>query len=457
VLGGGSSPETATDAAALRRPELNVDWQLVAASSDVVGVRLRTGRYLGTDWGRSGSILWYDRARSAVTGSAGLLAGQAALYEVAQLVRDGLRGRVGVDPGELSADPGELDSMAFNRNGDLVVEFDDCQIGSCALGRLGVAVPAEQVEALLSKTGRRAQRSARAASRTSPTGPGTQPGAPGPVTGAPWAPAARERALDCRKAKCVALTFDDGPGPDTPRLLDMLRRADARATFFTVGANAAAAPSVLRRMSAEGHVIGNHSWAHRNLSRLSTSRIADSLGRTQDLISSVVGSAPTLARAPYGAVSPDVAKITRELGLTLVDWDVDAQIAPGDAAAGAGGAGGRYADAKMDPNVTTARRGHAKAGSKTGAEAVRSEVARRAVEDARPGAIILLHDTSAAAVDAVPAIIEGLRAKGYVFATVQELHGAGAPETGEAQVEAQETAEGAIRRPAKGPDPAAAG
>ncbi|MFG3441183.1 polysaccharide deacetylase family protein [Nonomuraea sp. NPDC047897] len=443
----------ATAVGAGARPELNVDWQLVAASPDVIGVRLRTGRHLGVDWGKSSRTLWYDRSRGTVIGSAGLLSGRVTLEHLTRLVRDGLADRgTAVDRSRVTADADLFDSMAFNRNGDLVVEFDDCQVASCSLGRVAVAVPAERVVSWLSATGRRAQHSPRTVGRTfapgvfdvsaeaggpsagggGPTDFGgalTVPQADAPSATDPQAPAATdpqgvtdpqapaattpqapgvtapgsaERAseqVDCAVAKCVALTFDDGPGPDTPRLLDLLRERGARATFFTVGVNAAADPWLLGRMTAEGHEVGNHSWAHRDLTRLTTSKLIDTLDRTQDLITAHSGRRPTLARAPYGAVNEEVRDAARRLGLTLVGWDVNT-VAPAETA-GAATAG--------RPKAET--------------------IARRAVEGAHDGAVILLHDTSGAAVDAVPAIVEGLRGKGYALVTVGELYGDSGPGT----------------------------
>lgn len=110
------------------RPELNVDWQLAAASGDIVGVRLRAGESLSAGWSNSTRTLWYDRRTGKATGSAGLLSGQAALGDLTRLVKDRLAKRGNpADPGRVTGN--QLDSMAFNQDGDLVVEFDDCQIG----------------------------------------------------------------------------------------------------------------------------------------------------------------------------------------------------------------------------------------------------------------------------------------------------------------------------------------
>ncbi|WP_219471369.1 polysaccharide deacetylase family protein [Nonomuraea rhizosphaerae] len=350
--------EQATEHAA--GPELNVDWQLAAVSPQVVGVRLRTGQYLGAGWGNSTKTLWYDRGTGRATGSTGLLSGQTAVQDLTKQVETRLAER---QPG-ISLTPDHLDSMAFNHDGDLVVEFDDCQVGPCSLGRLAVAVPADQAE--LSETGRRAREAAREAPRAAI--PMTAP------TASPDAVSNRAGSVDCATAKCVALTFDDSPGPDTAELLDKLHQAKARATFFTVGGNAAARPDLLRRMSAEGHLVANHTWDHRDLSKLSSSRITDSFGRAEDAVTTAIGETPRLARAPYGAVTKDVQDVARHLGLALVGWDVEGK-------------------------------------------------AQDIPKKVHPGAIVRLRDTGGATVAAIPAVLKKLRGNGYTLVTVPELYG----------------------------------
>ncbi|MFB4289006.1 polysaccharide deacetylase family protein [Nonomuraea sp. ATR24] len=377
--------DTTSAVDSLPRPELNVDWQL-AAAGDVVGVRLRTGEYRGADWGNATRTFWYDRHTGRATGSAGLLAGTDALREVSRLVRNGLKERgPDVDRDQVSAERGKLDSMAFNADGDLVVEFDDCQIGPCSLGRLAVAVPAAKVTPLLSPTGLRAQQSVRESARQVARAAYT------PKRSVPATASDRAGTVDCAAVKCVALTFDDGPGPYTAELLDVLREAGARATFFPVGSGVAAEPELLRRMRDEGHLVGNHTWDHRDLSRLPTSKIADQLGRAGDAVAAAIGQRPTLVRAPYGEVSLDVRNVARERKLSLVGWDVDSRDRQGG-----------------DP----------------------AEIAARTVRQAHPGAIVLMHDLDRTAVDAVPGILEELQGKGYAFVTVPELYGTAGMQAG---------------------------
>ncbi|GAA4952970.1 peptidoglycan/xylan/chitin deacetylase (PgdA/CDA1 family) [Nonomuraea thailandensis] len=368
------------------RPELNVDWQLAAASPEAVAVRLRTGEFQGERWANSTRTFWFDPRTRQATGSTGLLDEHAALVRLAELVGERLKERGNqVERDAVTAGGDDFDSMAFNRHGDLVVEFDDCQVGPCSLGRVAVAVPAGQVTPLLSKLGRQAQESARQARGGSVDSPDFAP------ANSPDAVSNRAGSVDCARVKCVALTFDDGPGPYTGRLLDLLKQERARATFFTVGSNAMAQPALLRRMSVEGHLVGNHTWAHRDLSKQGSSKITETIAKTGDAVSAIIGQTPKLVRPPYGAVSQQVCNVAREMGLSLVTWSVDAKDQDGDKA---------------------------------------KDITDRTVREAHPGAIILMHDIHRETVDAVPDILKQLRGKGYTFVTVPELYGSAGMQAG---------------------------
>ena len=120
----------------------------------------------------------------------------------------------------------------------------------------------------------------------------------------------------------IALTFDDGPNPEwTPRLLDILAKHDVKATFFMLGMFASAHPELVRRVAAEGHLIGDHSWSHPKLSYCSTQRIQDELKRTKDTLEQIVGAKVKFFRPPFGARRPAVFRIARELGLEPVLWN----------------------------------------------------------------------------------------------------------------------------------------
>lgn len=188
--------------------------------------------------------------------------------------------------------------------------------------------------------------------------------------------------VDCDRFKCVALTYDDGPGLPTPRLLDILDRRHARATFFLVGQMIQLRPATARRIARGHHEIGVHGWDHTNLTTLSTDRIRSQLVRTVRVIRGVTGVSPTLSRPPYGASNRRVRMVERQLGLAEILWDVDT-------------ADWLY----RDPD----------------------SVLRRALRGVRRNSIILMHDIRPTTVDAAPRLIRALRHRGFRLVTVTEL------------------------------------
>src|SRR5207253_4792106 len=97
----------------------------------------------------------------------------------------------------------------------------------------------------------------------------------------------------------IALTFDDGPHEKlTPRLLDLLAQHHIHATFFVIGENAAQYPEILQRAVREGHEIGNHTWSHPNLAKMSEENVRSQINRTEETITNTIGSRPTLFRPP---------------------------------------------------------------------------------------------------------------------------------------------------------------
>ncbi|WP_328477547.1 polysaccharide deacetylase family protein [Streptomyces sp. NBC_00377] len=211
--------------------------------------------------------------------------------------------------------------------------------------------------------------------------------------------AARDKAtgsvtgnVDCRKAKCVALTFDGGPSPTTPGLLDILKQHHLHATFFVQGrGHIAKYPEILRRIADEGHEIGNHTWTHERLTDLDTDDARQELARTQDAIERIIGSRPTLMRPPEGRTDDDVADVCRDLGLAQVLWTVTAK----------------------DYETTDS-----------------ALITKRVLDQTRRDGIILLHDLHKGTVPAVPGIIEALEQRGYSIVTVSQLLAPAKPQPG---------------------------
>lgn len=184
--------------------------------------------------------------------------------------------------------------------------------------------------------------------------------------------------------KVIALTFDDGPGPYTAQLLDILDQHGAKATFFLIGSKVSAQADVLRRMHSRGHQLGNHSWSHPELPKLPVGQIAGEIDRTNDAIKQATGVTPSILRPPYGAVNSAVLEQLRLRGMSSILWSVDTRD---------------WADRNSEI------------------------VCSRAVAGAHPGAIILMHDIHQTSVGAVPCILSALKQQGYSFVTVQGLLG----------------------------------
>jgi peptidoglycan-N-acetylglucosamine deacetylase len=124
----------------------------------------------------------------------------------------------------------------------------------------------------------------------------------------------------------VLLTFDDGPHPEaTPTVLKLLRQHNARAIFFVVGNRIQRAPDLLQRILDEGHLIGNHSYAHPNGRQLPFAAYLDDLRRCQDEVSKLTGKSPRFFRPPLGVFSMTSMTVPRILGLEPVLWSLDAR------------------------------------------------------------------------------------------------------------------------------------
>ena len=190
----------------------------------------------------------------------------------------------------------------------------------------------------------------------------------------------------------IAMTFDDGPDQKlTPKLLDLLAQHHIKATFFVIGQNAAEHPEIVARAAREGHEIGNHSWSHPNLARMSDESIRRQLRQTDDAIKQAIGKRPTLMRPPYGNLSPRQKEwIHDEFGYRIVLWDVD----PLDWR-------------RPGPSVVT----------------------NRILRETRPGSIVLSHDIHPGTIEAMHDTLDQLEAKGFKFVTVSELIDMAKPET----------------------------
>ncbi len=184
--------------------------------------------------------------------------------------------------------------------------------------------------------------------------------------------------------RAIALTFDDGPDPRwTPRVLDLLAEAGARATFFCCGEPARLHPELVRRAARLGEV-GNHSWSHADLATLNTAPVGRELDQTHQLLASLTGQPPTLFRPPYGNLRGAVLLAAARHRYGAILWTDMVQ------------------HAASTPAADTAR----------------------LLAHAAPGQILLAHDgrgDRAGILERLPALLHGLRGDGFELTTVSDL------------------------------------
>ncbi len=124
--------------------------------------------------------------------------------------------------------------------------------------------------------------------------------------------------------KHISLTFDDGPNPPyTSRILDILKRHKIKAIFFLLGHNVKLHPKTALRIKKQGHIIGNHTFSHRDLRRLTKIKIKEQIIKTEEVFLDVLGIKPTLFRAPYGFYNKKASDIIKNRGYKIVGWDID--------------------------------------------------------------------------------------------------------------------------------------
>ena len=182
-----------------------------------------------------------------------------------------------------------------------------------------------------------------------------------------------------RHEKMVALTFDDGPdSKTTPQALEILKRYNAKATFFMVGQNVAANPELAKRVLDEGHQLGIHTWSNPDLTKLPLNQSKKEILDTQEAIYKATGIRPMITRPPYGAINSTVQNAVDQ---SFIMWSVDS----------------------LDWKTRNTK-------------AIMQEIVKT-----HPGSIILMHDIHQTSIDALPSVLEYLKNNGYTLVTVDEL------------------------------------
>ncbi|NWK68998.1 polysaccharide deacetylase [Bacillus paramycoides] len=191
--------------------------------------------------------------------------------------------------------------------------------------------------------------------------------------------------------KIAYLTFDDGPGKYTAELLNILKQNDAKATFFLIGANVKQYPDLVKQEKTEGHYVGMHSMTHNYAKLYTNGQYVNEMKEDQGLIANIIGESPKLTRPPYGS-TPGLNEALRnkvvEAGFKVWDWTIDTSD---------------WTYSHLPVDVAAAK------------------IADTVIANAKnPKEVILLHDIHRQSVAAIPAIIKGLKAKGYEFEAYHE-------------------------------------
>lgn len=278
-----------------------------------------------------------------------------------------------------------LDGLGLDDKGDVVVAVDSGLLTAPAEGAYRVVLPRGQVARYLNTEG--GSWLAGVPSKDATTAPGRPPVTLPPASAGPTPVAPPDTGTDCAEVRCVALTFDDGPGSRTSQVLGALKTAGVRATFFVRGTSAQLHPELVRQMVTDGHAVGNHSWDHQLYPRLTPGEAADESTRTSDLLAILTGARPTMLRPPYGRFEPS----TPSEGMAFVLWSVDSE----------------------DWKGTTA-----------------AQISARVRAQVKDGAIVRLRE-EAATIEALPGLLRQLQADGYTLVTVPDLLG-GQLESGKA-------------------------
>ncbi len=198
----------------------------------------------------------------------------------------------------------------------------------------------------------------------------------------------KDNVYSCAKTdeKVIALTFDDGPHPSiTPRILDILKKYDVKATFFAIGKNIETYPEPLIRAASEGHEIGNHTYSHLTGQHTNKETLEKELLKTDELIKKLTGKRPVLYRPPTGYCNLTTVKSAADLNYKIIIWTVDT----------------------LDWAHTSAEK-----------------IADNIISNIKNGSIVLMHDYNTKpyyTVEALEIVLPKLQDMGYSFVTVSEL------------------------------------
>lgn len=186
------------------------------------------------------------------------------------------------------------------------------------------------------------------------------------------------------KQNTIAITFDDGPNPEfTPKTLELLQKYNAKATFFCIGKNVEKHPEIIQKIIAEGHQIGNHSYAHsNNYGFLSTKKIIADITKAQECIKKITETENQLFRPPFGVSNPNIAKAIKKIHLQPIGWSIRS-----------------YDTIAKEPK----------------------KVFKKIISKLKKGDIILLHDTSTLSISVLEQLLRWLQENSIESVSINQL------------------------------------
>lgn len=273
-----------------------------------------------------------------------------------------------------------FDQFEINKDGEFVVMFKPGQVANEAIGTVKVAIPSQKISSILTsdslnslfpeaakslalaqkKAAEAADKAAKAAEKAKPQ----------QNTG----------KTDCSVKKCIALTFDDGPGVYTTQFLDLFKQYNAKVTYFVIGRQVAARSDIVARADKEGHDIGIHTWDHLDMKKLTDAQLQDQINRTNQAIVNATGRKSYLIRPPYGSYNQSSVAVAN---MPFIMWNVD----PLDWK-------------NKDANT----------------------VYNSVMSNAKPGSIVLSHSIYSSTLEAYKRIIPDLIKQGYTLVTISDMY-----------------------------------
>lgn len=382
--------------------QLSITPTLIASSTKAVAVALRAT----TAGGTSTSVVYYDPQSNHSFASTALItpAQWQTLVATASERAGDQRDAAAAQMQEPTFPNGNGPAIGFSADGDLVIIFQNVDGTTVD----PVVIPGDEAAGMLTPLGTHARAGARfptaaqapdafidldpalvgsqTVAPTSTSSPTSMPAGTPAATADPRPPL--RLGTDCRAKKCVALTFDDGPLPQTLDLVAALNTLQAPATFFMLGSSVDQFPAIVTTVAANGMEIASHNQFHHDMSKMGKDRLTSQVGTAAQNLRTLTGADPLFLRPPYGARDKRSDAIVGKQGMAVALWSVDTE------------------DWKH---------------SKGSSAAAQSAIIGTLTQQIGNGGVILMHDIHANSRAAAPAVVATLREQGYTLVTLAEL------------------------------------